>query len=101
MKGFLFKTGVRAGFPHLAGFKREYLPRVAGERGSGVFPACGRMAGRASGRGSENHTRPRNGLAGALCLTAVQGLERGVQLVEAMATRIRTRGRESALRCWP
>ena len=41
------------------------------------------MAGRASGRGSENHTRPRNGLAGALCLTAVQGLERGVQLVEA------------------
>ena len=42
---------------------------------------CGRMAGRASGRGSENHTRPRIRNAGALALTAVQDLERSMKLM--------------------
>ena len=37
------------------------------------------MAGRASGRGSENHTRPRIRHAGALSLTAVQDLERSME----------------------
>ena len=56
--------------------------RGRGSGGSGVIPACGRMAGRASGHGSENHTRPRIRNAGALSLTAVQDLERGVKIIE-------------------
>ena len=50
-----------------------------GSGGSGVIPVCARMAGRASGRGSENHTRPRIRHAGALSLTAVQDLERSMK----------------------
>ena len=50
-----------------------------GSGGSGVIPVCARMAGRASGRGSENHTRPRIRHAGALSLTAVQDLERSME----------------------
>ena len=50
-----------------------------GSGGSGVIPVCARMAGRASGRGSENNTRPliRNG--GALTELAVQHLERSME----------------------
>ena len=46
---------------------------------SGVIPVCARMAGRASGRGSENHTRPRFRNAGALTELAVQRLERSME----------------------
>ena len=55
--------------------------RGRGSGGSGVIPACGRMAGRASGHGSENHTRPRLRNAGALSLTGVKDLERGMKLI--------------------
>ena len=37
------------------------------------------MAGRASGRGSENHTRRRVRNAGAVTVTAVQDLERSMK----------------------
>ena len=50
-----------------------------GSGGSGVIPVCARMAGRASGRGSENHTRPRIRKAGVLSLMGVQDLERSME----------------------
>ena len=47
------------------------------------------MAGRASGRGSENHTRPRIRHAGALSLTAVQDLERKLASKRTQASMMR------------